>query len=63
MSHHKAIINKIEELRRELTDLAYTHELTSAEVIDASQRLDKVLNYYREWYQEKKIYYGETKSG
>ncbi|MEK4433129.1 aspartyl-phosphate phosphatase Spo0E family protein [Paenibacillus sp. FSL M7-0802] len=38
--------NQIEELRKELVDLVERMGLTAMEVVEKSQKLDKVLNEY-----------------
>ncbi|MEC0182303.1 aspartyl-phosphate phosphatase Spo0E family protein [Paenibacillus peoriae] len=42
----EALRNQIEELRKELVDLAERLGLTAMEVVEKSQKLDKVLNEY-----------------
>ncbi|MFK0526479.1 aspartyl-phosphate phosphatase Spo0E family protein [Paenibacillus illinoisensis] len=42
----EALRNQIEELRKELVDLAERMGLTAMEVVEKSQKLDKVLNEY-----------------
>ncbi|MNC71534.1 Spo0E like sporulation regulatory protein [compost metagenome] len=42
----EALRNQIEELRKELVDLAERMGLTAMEVVKKSQKLDKVLNEY-----------------
>ncbi|MNC10939.1 Spo0E like sporulation regulatory protein [compost metagenome] len=48
------VILRIEELRLELNKLATYRLLSDPELIDASQRLDKLLNQYQRMLQLRK---------
>lgn len=50
----EALRNQIEELRKELIHLAERMGLTAMEVVEKSQKLDKVLNEYDRQNQRKK---------
>ncbi|NUU75320.1 aspartyl-phosphate phosphatase Spo0E family protein [Paenibacillus xylanilyticus] len=50
----EALRNQIEELREELIHLAERMGLTAMEVVEKSQKLDKVLNEYDRQNQRKK---------
>jgi len=43
------LINKIEELRREMTDVALKKGINSAESISLSQELDALLNEFEKF--------------
>lgn len=43
------LINKIEELRREMTDVALKKGINSAESISLSQELDELLNEFEKF--------------
>lgn len=42
----ESLLQRIESLRKEMTDAAFEHGFTSIEVISLSQELDRLLNQY-----------------
>ncbi|WP_083443537.1 aspartyl-phosphate phosphatase Spo0E family protein [Ornithinibacillus contaminans] len=43
----KHLLQKIEQCRKELIALSVSHHLTSDVMVEASRKLDKLLNEYR----------------
>lgn len=55
-SKQKAImLEEIEIARKRMTELADKNPLHSKEVIDASTKLDKLLNYYDNMFTKEKV--------
>lgn len=54
LSELRTVLEKIEELRKEMDDLAKTKGFLNPEVIKASHRLDAALNEYEKLLQKKK---------